>query len=123
MRRADNRDNDQLLATAAVNVLDSAADLDRRVDVTGPNAGCVADRNADAQLNELDVYAYLDSYFAGAAAADLNANNQVTVQDLFDFIVAFLAGCDARPLTPTDGRPDPSTTDSPTPDSRTAAGR
>lgn len=39
-----------------------------------------------------DIFAFLDSWFAGSAYADFNASSALEVQDIFDFLGAWFAG-------------------------------
>jgi hypothetical protein len=54
---------------------------------------CVADLNADGELNFFDVSAFLVAYFDSDPAADFNGDGMFNFFDVTAFIVAYNAGC------------------------------
>ncbi len=56
---------------------------------------CLADFNADGDLNPDDLADYIGAYFAdlAGAGADFNGDGEVNPDDLADFIGAYFAGC------------------------------
>lgn len=54
---------------------------------------CPGDFNCSGSATVQDIFDFLNSWFAGAAAADFNGNGTVTVQDIFDFLAAWFAPC------------------------------
>jgi len=79
----------------ASTTLDRPGDTNRVGD-TELGTTCRADSNGDGLLNETDVFAFLNMYFAANPGADVNSSGGVSVQDLFDFVSLYLAGCPGR---------------------------
>jgi hypothetical protein len=53
---------------------------------------CPADFDGNGTLSLLDVFFYLNAWFAGDSRADMN-HNGLAVQDIFDFLTHWFAGC------------------------------
>jgi hypothetical protein len=66
-----------------------------------PGTFCAAEVNGDGTLNERDLFAYLDMYFAGDKRADLTGEGAVGVQDLLDYAARYIAGCGAKAVEET----------------------
>jgi hypothetical protein len=56
---------------------------------------CNADFNQDGSLQVLDIFAYLNAWFAGDPRALVSGNTTtgLRVQEIFDFLNAWFAGC------------------------------
>jgi hypothetical protein len=54
---------------------------------------CTADYNNNGTLEILDIFDYLDGWFAGDITADFNHSGGLQIQDIFDFLNAWFAGC------------------------------
>jgi hypothetical protein len=54
---------------------------------------CPIDYNNSGTVSVQDIFDFLNSWFAGAAAADFNHVGGLTVQDIFDFLNAWFLGC------------------------------
>ncbi|HEX4962767.1 MAG TPA: GC-type dockerin domain-anchored protein [Thermoanaerobaculia bacterium] len=52
---------------------------------------CPADYNGDGQVNEDDVYAFLNVWYA-TVEADINQDGQVTMDDVYAFLDLYFAG-------------------------------
>ncbi|MGD9691006.1 MAG: S8 family serine peptidase [Phycisphaerales bacterium] len=74
-----------------------SADADYALVISGviPPADCLADFNADGELDPDDLGDFIDCYFAlpPCSEADVNADAVVDPDDLGDFINAFFMGC------------------------------
>jgi hypothetical protein len=57
---------------------------------------CLAEMTGDNLLDNRDLYAFVDYYFAGDNRADVNNNGLVSVQDIFDYVAMFVTGCAPR---------------------------
>ena len=55
---------------------------------------CPGDFNADAEVNTLDVLAFLNAWSAGDMAADFNADGVINTLDVLAFLNAWTNGCD-----------------------------
>ena len=62
------------------------------VDVPAPPA-CVADQNADGNLNNTDINLFVGNFLAQDPAADVNADGNWNNTDINLFVSLFLAGC------------------------------
>ncbi len=51
-----------------------------------------SDADNTGTITIADVFAFLDSWFAGSEYADFNASNALEVQDIFDYLAAWFAG-------------------------------
>lgn len=112
LRRLATRRNARGLV-AAVERLETSlvgVDVEQRPATGVAGEPCNADTTGDGQLSELDVFGFLDRYFAGDIRADMNSTGTVTVQDLFDYVADYLAGCTPGAQT---GVPEITNTDSP----------
>lgn len=56
-------------------------------------SGCLGDYNTDGQRTPTDIFAYLNSYFAGEIRADWDGNRLLQPADIFGFLNAYFAGC------------------------------
>jgi hypothetical protein len=54
---------------------------------------CPADVNTDGVLDPLDLFEFLDAFFAGAPDGDFNCDRTLNSQDFYDFLNAYLLGC------------------------------
>jgi hypothetical protein len=54
---------------------------------------CPADFDGSGVVQVADIFAYLNTWFAGDIAADTNADGHLAVQDIFDFLNVWFAGC------------------------------
>ncbi len=54
---------------------------------------CVADFNADGEVNTLDVLAFLNAWSDGDSSADINGDGTVNTLDVLAFLNAWGAGC------------------------------
>jgi hypothetical protein len=54
---------------------------------------CRADYNGNGQRDLLDIFAFLNDWFAGNIRADFNGTNGVELTDIFAFLQAWFAGC------------------------------
>jgi hypothetical protein len=54
---------------------------------------CRADYNGQNGVDLLDIFAFLNDWFAGNARADFNGMNGVDLLDIFAFLSAWFAGC------------------------------
>ncbi len=59
----------------------------------GPHFCCGPDYNNSNSLEILDIFDYINAWFATAASADYNNNGTLEVIDIFDFLNAWLASC------------------------------
>jgi hypothetical protein len=62
----------------------------------GPNAGCAvcaADYNGVNGVDLLDIFAFLNDWFAMNPRADFNGQNGVDLIDIFAFLTAWFTGC------------------------------
>jgi hypothetical protein len=63
------------------------------VSVTGVASQCPADYDGSGMLSPQDIFAFLNSWFAGESRADFNGDGTLAVADIFDFLNAWFAGC------------------------------
>jgi hypothetical protein len=63
-----------------------------RVTFAAP-VGCPADFNGVGGVELLDIFAFLQDWFAGDPAADFNAQGGVDLLDIFAFLTAWFSGC------------------------------
>ncbi len=54
---------------------------------------CIADFNADGNIDFRDFFSFLAAFFANDDAADVNNDSVVNVLDFFDFLDAYFTGC------------------------------
>ena len=54
---------------------------------------CVADFDQSGALNAMDIFAYLDAWFAANAGAEADGVAGLSSNDLFQFLAAWFAGC------------------------------
>jgi glucose/arabinose dehydrogenase len=92
---------DGLYFTDLYKDLNAATPIDRganvwRVRYVGPNAGCAvcaADYNGVNGVDLLDIFAFLNDWFAMNPRADFNGQNGVDLIDIFAFLTAWFTGC------------------------------
>ena len=58
-----------------------------------PPRTCLADWNADGEVNTLDVLGFLNAWAAGDSDADVNGDGYVNTLDVLEFLNAWAAGC------------------------------
>ena len=54
---------------------------------------CPANFTCSGEITPLDIFTFMNAWFAADLRADINRNGMIDVQDIFDFVGAWFIGC------------------------------